>query len=349
MATLAAINARSFIRIRSTPARGVLAALLSLLALAGCGGQSTAPAHAHRRTGERPRPRGAPIGARRVSLSYRSLFNLPAPVRDPASARLGPDAFVLLGGLTAADTSTDQVIVGGLRGAADRAALPNAQHDAQAAALPHGVYVFGGGQYTQYSHVLAYDPASGAITTAGALPAAASDVAVTGDGSTGYVVGGFDGVDWLDTILAYTPGDPVRVVARLPVALRYAAAAYVDGYVLVAGGSTPKGTNDRIFRYDPHTRAVTTIGQLPTGITHAGAGVIGATMYLVGGRGETETDRFADVWAIDPRTGKVRLTATLPQPLSDAGVVSLGDRLIVAGGSAASGTVAAVGELIVAA
>lgn len=316
--------------------------------LAGCGGQSTTPGHAHGRAGERERSRRAAVGARPVSLTYRPLFSLPAPVRDPASARLGPDSFVLLGGLTVGDTSTDQVIVGSLHGAAVRAALPNAQHDAQAAWLAGRVYVFGGGQYTEYSHILAYEPVSAAVTTAGALPTAASDVAVAGDGSTGYVVGGFDGIDWLDTILAYAPGDPVRVVARLPVALRYAAAAYVDGYLLVAGGSSPQGTNDRIFRYDPRTAVVTTVGHLPTGITHAGAGVIGNTMYIVGGRGETVTDRFARVWAIDPLTGRVRLAATLPQPLSDAAVVSLGDRLLVAGGSAASGTVASLGELVTA-
>lgn len=40
------------------------------------------------------------------------------------------------------------------------------------------------------------------------------------------------------------------------------------------------------------------------------------------------------------------LAATLPQPLSDAAVLLLGDRLLVAGGSAASGTVASVGELV---
>ncbi len=93
---------------------------------------------------------------------------------------------------------------------------------------------------------------------------------------------------------------------------------------------------------------MTTVGNLPTGITHAGAGVIGNTMYIVGGRGETVTDRFAGVWAIGPLTGRVRLAAMLPRHLSDAAVLSLGDRLLVAGGSAASGTVASVGELVTA-
>jgi N-acetylneuraminic acid mutarotase len=281
-----------------------------------------------------------------VALKYRSLFDLGAPVQDPASASIGPGQFVLLGGLTAADTSTDNVIVAGLASSAVRASLPNAQHDAQAALLGGHVYVFGGGQFTQYDHILAYDPQTNSIETAGALPSAASDVAVTGNGSTAYVIGGFDGVDWLNTVLAFTPGAPPRVLARLPVALRYAAAAAVDGYLLIVGGSTPTGISDAIYRIDPGTGAVSVLGHLPTGVTHAGAGVIRSTVYVVGGRGELVTDRYADVWAIDPSTGTIRRAATLPQPLSDAAVVSLGDRLIVAGGSTAGGTQATVGELV---
>ena len=288
-------------------------------------------------------PRKASLGG--VALTYRRLFDLAAPVQDPASAALGPSQFVLLGGLTAADTSTDAVIVAGLHSSAVRASLPNAQHDAQAATLGGRVYVFGGGQFTQYDHILTYDPHTNSIQTAGSLPRAASDVAVTGDGSTGYVIGGFDGVNWLNTVLAFTPGASPRILARLPVALRYAAAAAVDGYVLVAGGSTPTGLSDAIYRIDPSTGAVAVLGHLPAGVTHAGAGVIGSTMYLVGGRGEIVTDRSADVWAIDPANGTVRREATLPQPLSDAAVISLGDRMIVAGGSAAGGTQATVGEL----
>ena len=287
--------------------------------------------------------RRSPAGP--VALTYHALFNLGAPVQDPASAGLGSSGFVLLGGLTAADTSTDEVIVASLHSAAVRATLPNAQHDAQAATLGGRVYVFGGGQFSQYDHILAYDPQTAAVQAAGTLPSAASDVAVTSDGSTGYVIGGFDGANWLSSVLAFTPGSPVRVLAHLPVALRYAAAADVDGSILIAGGSTPTGISDAVYRVNPGTGAVSVLGHLPVALTHAGAGVIGSTMYLVGGRGEVVTDRSAAIWAIDPASGTIRRSGTLPQPMSDAAVVSLGDRLIVAGGSGASGTLATVGAL----
>ena len=282
-----------------------------------------------------------------VYVGYRHLYDLSAPVQDPASAPLGARDFVLAGGLTGAGTSSDQVIVANDRDSAVKATLPNAQHDAQAATVGDHVYVFGGGQFSQYSHILAFNPASSnAVTTAGALPTAASDVAVAGDSRTAYVVGGFDGVNWLDTVLAYSPGAAVRVVARLPVALRYASAAVVDGELLIAGGSTETGVSDVIYRVDRKSGSVSTLGHLPAGLTHAGAGVIGTTMYLVGGRRDLVTDRTADVLSIDPTTGKVHLAGILPQPLSDAAVVSLPGRLIVAGGATRAGTQASVGELV---
>ena len=48
--------------------------------------------------------------------------------------------------------------------ASQAGALPNAQHDAQAATLGANVYVFGGGQFTEYDHILSYSPSSAATS-----------------------------------------------------------------------------------------------------------------------------------------------------------------------------------------
>ena len=279
-------------------------------------------------------------------MSYRPLFSLPAAVQDPATAALGDARFVLLGGLDAADTSTAAVTVADPRGVRATARLPGAQHDAQAAVLGGSVYVFGGGQLTQYEHILRYDPAANSVTSAGSLPTAASDVAVTQLNGTAYVIGGFDGSRALDTIVAWTPAGAARVVAHLPVALRYASVVAADGAVLVLGGSTPTGASDAIYRFSPATGAVRQIGRLPAPVTHAGAALLRATVYLVGGRGDSLGSRTAAIYAIDPATGHVTPAGHLPQPLSDAGVVRLGDALVVAGGHSAAATQAAVGELL---
>lgn len=328
---------------------GVLVALALAFAGAGCGGSATGSAHpqAHAgRTGTRS-TRGATAPSQPVDLTYRGLFSLPAALQDPASANLGNGRFVLLGGLDAADTSTAAVIVAGPGGAQSQASLPGAQHDAQAATLGGSVYVFGGGQFVQYDHILKFDPASNAVAAAGTLPTAASDVAVTESGGTAYVVGGFDGTNYLDTIVAWRPGQAARVVAHMPVALRYAAVtATSGGQVLIIGGSTPSGASNAIFRFDPLTGAVRQIGRLPQPITHGGAAALGSAVYLVGGRGDPVAAQSANVWSIDPTTGTVRPAGHLPQPLSDAGVLASGNAIIVAGGRSTTSTQSAVGELV---
>ncbi len=230
------------------------------------------------------------------------------------------------------------------------ATLPNPQHDAQAALLGSRVYLFGGGQFTEYDHILAFDPSTSTVTTAGTLPQAESDVAVTGDGHTAYVVGGFNGTDSLDTVLAYAPGGAPHVIAHLPTALRYAAVTMAGGAIIVAGGSIPTGdASQAIYRVSPATGQVREIGRLPAPLTHAGAAALGGWVYLVGGRGADTTSQSAGVLAVNPLTGAVRSVGHLPTPLSDAGVVAVGRAIVVAGGHGPNGTVAAVGELVPAA
>ncbi len=280
-----------------------------------------------------------------VRLAYRPLFSLPAPLQDPAIAALTGDRFVLLGGLDAADTSTAGVLVASLREPLRNASLPGAQHDAQAATLAGQVYVFGGGEFTQYDHILRFDPAAGTVSAAGVLPTPASDVAVTQTGGTAYIIGGFDGTNWLDTILAWRAGTAARVVARLPVPLRYAAVAAVNGKILIIGGTTPTSTSDAIYRFDPSTGTVLQISRLAQPITHAGAATLGSSVYLVGGRGENLDSQTDRVWSIDPSTGVVHAAGRLPRALSDAGVLSVGNAILVVGGRTGEGTQATVGEL----
>jgi N-acetylneuraminic acid mutarotase len=324
-------------------------ALAGTLVGTGCGG--TASISSGPRTTHARRHGGSATGAQAptpqpVKLAYHELYSLPAALQDPATADLVGGRFVLLGGLDAADTSTANVVVVDLRGPVRTAGLPGAQHDAQAALLSGKVYVFGGGQFSQYDHILSYDPALNAVADAGVLPSPASDVAVTETGGTAYIVGGFDGSNSLDTIVAWRPGAPARVVAHLPVALRYAAVSAAGGAVLVIGGSTPAGASDAIFRFDPAKATVRRIGRLPHPITHAGAATLGSYVYLVGGRGDLLDAQSSSVWSIDPVTGAVHPAGRLPQPLSDAGVLSVGKGIIVAGGRSTTATQAAVGELV---
>jgi hypothetical protein len=324
------------------------ASLLLALILAGCGGSSVTSSTANR-AGSTKHGHATvhhhPVAS--VRLSYRHLYALPAPLRDPASAVLPTGKFVLVGGLTAADTSAGEIETADLHRVLASGTLPSPQHDAQGTALGGRAYVFGGGNLVQYDHILGVDGANQTVRTVGRLPALASDVAVTGAGGTAYVVGGFDGSASLNTIVAWRPGAPAQVVGHLPIALRYAAVASIGGQVLIIGGSTPAGASGAVYRFDPVSGHTREIGRLPHPITHAGAAVLGPNVYLVGGRGDVNTTQTASIWAINPVSGAIRAAGHLPQALSDTGVLTVGNAIIVAGGLTRSGaTASGVGELL---
>ena len=326
-----------------------MSALVAAIALAGCGSSTPTTKAAHKgphRSVTTASTRTATVPARPLTFTYTAHYQLPAPVRDPAFAPLGGGRFVLLGGLDSADVSTAGIELVGPGDKLQTATLPDAQHDAQGARLGRDVYVFGGGTTVEQDHILEFNPHNGQVSTVGTLPRAASDVAVTSSRGTAYVVGGYDGINWLDTILAWRPGSSPRVVGRLPVGLRYAAATAVDGQILIMGGSTTLDASSTIFRFDPATGHVRQIGRLPQPTTHAAAATLGSFAYLVGGRGNTDTSQTSDVFSVDPRTGRVHLAGHLPKPLSDPAVVPVGRALVVAGGLMSSGaTAASVGEL----
>jgi hypothetical protein len=313
--------------------RVLVPALLATLAASSCGGTATTPT---RRARDPARAsHGAPVRAapaRPAALAYHPIYQLPAPLKDPAFAALGAGRFALLGGLDSSEVSSAGIEVADVHGVLHTASLPLAQHDLQAAELGGVVYVFGGGSASELDHIVGFDPGSGAVHTVGVLPHPQSDVAVTETGGTAYVVGGYDGTNWVNTILAWRPGSPVRVAGHLPVGLRYAAAEAVGGQVLIIGGSAPTSASDAIYRFDPATGQVRQIGMLPEPITHASAATLGSFAYLIGGRGDTLGSQVDTVWSIDPRTGAVAVAGRLPERLSDTASVAVNGSVVVAGG-----------------
>jgi YVTN family beta-propeller protein len=308
---------------------------------------STAPASAPtttRRTTTRPRP-----VARRVptALEERATGSLPAPLQDPSFVKSGR-AVLLLGGLNAADTSVDTVISAGFHGARTIGRLPSVRHDTAAAALGDAVYVFGGGNGPdQHDEIVRVDSASGRSTVAGRLPAASSDSTAATIGGTAYVVGGYTGTRWLDTIVAFHPGRPARVVAHLPWTLRYSAVTAVGNRLVIAGGSREDGTaSNAVLVFSPSTGRVTRLGTLPSPTTHAAAAAIGGVAYMIGGRGAAPGTPSTAIVAVDVAHRRVRPAGDLNTPRSDLAAVAVGRRILVAGGSSTAGTIGTVSELV---
>ena len=269
--------------------------------------------------------------------------HLPAALQDTA-AGVADDRIVAGGGLTAADTSTRDVITVVHGSARLSGRLPLAQHDAGAVGLGSFVYVFGGGDGVhQLDHILRIDPHSGVVTTAGHLPQPSSDSVAAAVGSTGYVIGGYTGARWLDTIVAFQPGHAARVVAHLPTPLRYAAACGVGRLIVIAGGSLPNGSASRaIYAFDPARARVKKLGELKAPTTHASASSLGGTAYVIGGRGAIPGTAVASITAIDPIRELVVPAGTLREPLSDLAAVTRGTQIVLIGGRTKRGTTSAI-------
>ena len=286
-----------------------------------------------------------------VRLTERRTGRLQSPVQDAAAAPLASGGTMLLGGLTAADTSRADVRI--VSATTDRGVgrLPAAVHDAAAVRLGREVYLFGGGtnEGTQSDSIVRVD-ASGSESVVGRLPAPSSDQAAADVGGTAYVVGGYTGAHWLNTIVAWRPRSPARVVARLPTAVRYAAVGAVGGHVLIAGGSLPDGTASRaILDYSPSTGRVARIARLPAATTHAAAAGIGGLLYVIGGRGATLGSATARIVAVDPGTHRVRRAGSLAAPRSDLAAAAVDNtRILLAGGRGRDGTLAGLSELVAA-
>ncbi len=274
--------------------------------------------------------------------------SLPAPLQDPSVAALPGGRGLLLGGLTAADQSTDQILVAGARGARVIGRLPSARHDTAAVAIGRFAYVFGGGTASsQLDDIVRVDPATGGATLVAHLPAASSDSAAAAIGGTAFIVGGYTGTHWLDTIVAWRPGGTAHVVAHLPSTLRYAAVTAVGGRLVIAGGSLENGTaSDAVLEFVPATGRVARLGTLPAATTHATAAALGDVAYVIGGRGASLATQTTRIVAIDVRTRRVEPFGALRAARSDLGSWAAGGRILLAGGAGAAGTVSTLSELV---
>ena len=291
------------------------------------------------------RPRAAAVEHRRsLHLFARRVGSLADPVQDGPAVALDRSRALLLGGLTASDTSTDAVRVVSATGSRPAGRLPTPVHDSAAARLGGSVYLFGGGDGVRQRDEIVRVGRSGGVV--GRLPAPSSDQAAATIGGTAYVVGGYTGTRWLDTIVAWRPGGNARIVARLPSPVRYAAVTAAGGKLVVAGGSLPGGgASDAVLEYTPSTGRLTRIGRLPARTTHAAAANLGNVAYVIGGRGATVGTPTARLVAIDLASGRVRPAGRLPAPLSDAAATTLGHSILVVGGKSARGTQGSLLEL----
>ncbi len=244
----------------------------------------------------------------------------------------GGTGLMVLGGITPAGNSLSTVSAINVQTGAVSSAgeLAEPVHDAAAVVIGSSAVVFGGGSPDTVSTVQRLSStgsssrSSARGMTTGNLPQPRSDLAVatvrrpTGAGrALSYIVGGYDGTNYLPTVLSTTDGIHFTSVADLRVPVRYPAVVADGGVVYAFGGETSAtgapvtATND-IQRIDPATHTVSVVGHLPQPLYGAAAFAIAGTLYVAGGQvpgGPTLTQ----IDAFIPSTGKVLNAGLLPQ------------------------------------
>jgi N-acetylneuraminic acid mutarotase len=158
-------------------------------------------------------------------------------------------------------------------------------------------------------------------------------------GGRAFIVGGYTGAKYATAVLRFRPGLTPRLVARLPVGLRYSAVAAEGRKIYVAGGLAQAGETRAVFAVDPGTGAVRRIATLPFPVAHAALASLAGSLYLIGGRSSTGSG-LASVLRIDPATGRISRAGRLHRPLQDPAAVTLGDEIVVIGGEGSSAVLA---------
>ena len=268
---------------------------------------------------------------------------LPTPLLGTAAAAFG-GRVLLLGGSGPAGFSAAVYAFtpaagakGGTVAAIGR--LPEALHDAGAAADAAGVLLCGGGRSVGEAAIYRVHPAGGTATPDGALPRALSDLEGVTVGGHPYCLGGWTGSTYSDAVydLSGLAGGAVPVVARLPHAVRYAAALPLPGGVLVAGGRTSAGPTAAVqwVPVGATAGAPAVVGQLPRPLVYAMGATLAGTALVIGGCDPAGAPT-SDILAVTA-AGAVTAVGSLPQGVCYGSAAVVDGAVYVFGGQTADG------------
>jgi hypothetical protein len=117
---------------------------------------------------------------------------------------------------------------------------------------------------------------------------------------------------------------------RLPSAVEREVAVASGGGVILAGGldSALQSTNG-VFRLDPATGHISSLGTVPQPFHDATGAILGGRLLIFGGGASTSS---AAVQAFDLRSHRGTVISQLPRPISDLASGTLGDAVYLVGG-----------------
>lgn len=279
------------------------------------------------------------------------VANLAAPTHDASGALLGNRYLIFGGGSTTSTPSVQSLPTSDLASQTSSASgppslvativgnLPEPRSDSSALVLGGTAYVIAGYNGTAGDRSVLATTSGAAFRTVGELPVGVRYAAVAALGRRVLVFGGLatagsQAGQPLRTVqeIDLTTGR-ARVIGELPEPLYGAAAANLGGTIYITGGMTPSSgpaANPQgmrpvgsIWAYDPKSAAFLLAGHLRVPVGHAGAAVLGARLWLVGGESTGGTPTSA-VQVVQPN----RTFGNAGSP--GAGSPYFGEKLLVA-------------------
>jgi N-acetylneuraminic acid mutarotase len=249
------------------------------------------------------------------------------PITISAATTLRYFARDLAGNSEAVQTQT-YTITGipeqGMYAWASRAALPTGLSRAVSAVVDGTIYIYGGVPAT--AAVLRYTPLSDSWSSGNPLPLALYGGAATAQGTTVYIVGGFDSLGTPQSnVIAYNTLDGTStIIGSLILPRARMNAAYLNNKLYVVGGT---GAETTLEEFDLVTRTSRIAGTLPEPTQLAGVAAYQDKIIIAaGGSDNTKT------WSFDPATELFTSLASLPSTAEGRNLIVDADRLYLVDG-----------------
>ena len=286
-----------------------------------------------------------------------AAYQLPAPISREVVLARGQD-LLIAGGLTLRQASTAALTL--LDPVTGRTLhlgrLASAAHDSGGAVLTGRPVVFGGGTVASTATVQAVT-GPGVAKVAGRLPHPRSDLAAVTVHGVAYLIGGYDGADYADDVIATRDGRKFTPVTRLPVPVRYPGVAATGDQIWVFGGQTRAGITDVVQQIDLSTGNARVVGRLPHPLVGETGFTLGGMIFLAGGQtvlaatppGSASASAAPVtsglVLRYDPASGDTSRAGQLPVSVAHAAGAVIGGTAFLVGGEDGQGLVPTVTTL----
>lgn len=274
---------------------------------------------------------------------------LPTPRHSAAAAVVNDIIYVIGGGGNSVPLATVEAYDPATNSWRSRKPMLIARTNFAATVINGVIYVLGGlGNRTE---VEAYDPATDTWEVVGQLPTRRSHFRAAVFDESIYIPGGSDGVNYLSSVIAFTPEltsksssapcptSHTTAKTPMPTARNSMAVGEIDGIIYVAGGFQNKSGQLAVNEaYDPVDDNWTAKTPMPTARDTRGTNnaVVDGKLYVIGGNARGQCTSVNE--AYDPATDTWMTRAPMPTPRCNLAVVTFNGLIYAIGGTNTSGS-----------